>query len=71
METVGILSLLLTAAVVVQGVRNRPGAAQIEAKENAAASLPPAWSKILVGTAIVYCLLLLAGLYYTGWFRIG
>lgn len=71
METVSVLSLLLTAAVIVEGVRKRQGGPQIETKDSAAASLPPAWSKLLVGAAIVYCLLLLAGLYYTGWFRIG
>jgi len=34
-------------------------------------SLPNRWTNLLIVLSVVYCFLLLAGLSYAGWFRVG
>ncbi len=34
-------------------------------------ALPKRWSNLLIVLSVVYCFLLLAGLSYAGWFRVG
>ena len=71
MKYLSIVSILLTAVVLGQSGVRKPSARQPEVTVEAAqAGMPARWSAILIATAVVYCLLLLAGLFWTGWFQV-
>ena len=71
MKYLSIVSVLLTAVVLGQSGVRKPGARQQDVPiEAAQAGMPARWSAILIATAVVYCLLMLVGLYATGWFQV-
>ncbi len=71
MKYLSIVSILLTAVVLGQTAVRKPAPRQPEVSvETAQAGMPARWSAILIATAVVYCLLLLAGLFWAGWFQV-
>ncbi|HLJ45391.1 MAG TPA: hypothetical protein VKU01_05260 [Bryobacteraceae bacterium] len=71
MKYLSIVPILLTAVVLGQSGARKPGARQQDVPVEAAQTgMPSRWSAILIATAVVYCLLMLVGLYATGWFQV-
>ena len=67
-----IFSVLLAAAMMgYVGTRKAAHeAAQSESASIPQRPIPRRWSTLLIVMTVVYCLLLLAGLSWAGWFRV-
>jgi hypothetical protein len=63
--------LFATAAMGFLGTAKAGRApAEAEAEVQPQRAIPRRWSTLLIAMAVVYCILLLAGLSYAGWFRV-
>ena len=69
MKILSIITLLITMAVAQTGL-NGASHRQPEADTERTTAVPAKFSAVLIATAVAYCLLLLAVLYYAGWFQV-
>jgi hypothetical protein len=70
MTVLSIVTVLFATAVMGYRGAAKADEPAVEAEAPHARQLPKAWSTLLIAVTVVYCVLLLAGLSYAGWFHV-